>query len=70
MLMLMLGISCHNYPAVGSLMNAKWVASKAVTYEPFCEAQGGDRVLASRRINAYNGIGVMKQLADVGTAIW
>ncbi|GJE95842.1 Git3 domain-containing protein [Phanerochaete sordida] len=44
---------CDFLQAIGSLMNAKWVNEKGVTFMPFCQAQGA-----------------IKQLADVGTAIW
>ncbi|KIP11516.1 hypothetical protein PHLGIDRAFT_114372 [Phlebiopsis gigantea 11061_1 CR5-6] len=44
---------CDLFQAVGSLMNARWVADRAVEFGPFCQAQG-----------------VMKQIADVGTAVW
>ncbi|KAI0093426.1 hypothetical protein BDY19DRAFT_425166 [Irpex rosettiformis] len=44
---------CDLLQAIGSIMNAEWYIDRAVTFLPFCEAQGA-----------------IKQIADLGTAIW
>lgn len=44
---------CDLLQAIGSIMNAQWYVQQAVSFQPFCTAQG-----------------VIKQISDVGTALW
>ncbi|KAJ6602196.1 hypothetical protein B0H10DRAFT_2230302 [Mycena sp. CBHHK59/15] len=60
---------CDLVQAIGSILNAKWVGEMAVGVGNICVLQGGFLdPYTFAWINSHTG--VLKQIADVGTAFW